>query len=210
MTNKESSKPAVIIADDHRMVAEGIAHLIEKGHAGHVCAIASTLGEAEALLTEHQPDVLLLDVALSDGDGIDALPVLAAVSPTTHFVVLTMYAEPSVIRRALEVGVEGYLLKSAGVDELIAAIQTVTGGGTYICREAKSINRKAGEAPPALTPREREVLRLIVQGKTIKEIADELCLSFETIHSYTKYLRLKLDCNNTASLVRVAMERHLV
>jgi len=204
------NKVSVMIADDHLMVAEGLALVMEGSGAASVVAKAVTLEETVCLLGEHRPDVLLLDVALPDGDGIDALPRLTSASPATRIIILTMYAEAAVIRRAMEAGVHGFLLKSAAADELIAAIRTVGEGNTYVCHEAGNINRRVKEASPTLTQREREVLRLIIQGLTIKEIAGELCLSFETVHSYTKYLRQKLGCNNTASLVRVAIEQHLV
>ena len=200
----------VVIADDHRIVAEGVARLINESDAAQVVAMAATIAEAAALVQQYRPTVLLLDVAMPDGDGLDAIPQLLARCPETKVVVLTMYAEVSVIRRAFCKGASGFLLKSATADELIMALQVVTGGNTFICGEATAICHQQKEVPVSLTPREQEVLRLIVEGKTIKEIADELCLGFETIHSYTKYLRQKLGCNNTASLVRIAIRQGLV
>ena len=175
----------VAIADDHKMVAEGIARLIEESETAHVVGIAGTLGDAASLISAEQPDVLLLDVALPDGDGIDAIPQFLAASSQTRVVVLTMFGERAVIARALEAEV-------------------------YLCGESSRIQRISKEVAPTLTPREREILRLIVDGLSIKEIADRLCLGFETVHSYTKYLRRKLQANNTASLVRTAIEQHLV
>lgn len=200
----------IIIADDHRMVAEGIARLIADSNAAEVVATAATLDEAARLLEEHRPEVLLLDVALPDGDGIDAIPRLLEASPATHVVVLSMYAEPTVVRRAMEAHAHGYVLKSSGSQELIEAINAAAADEVYICQEAAQLMKSHHEELPTLTAREREVLRLIVEGKTMKEIAEELFLGFETIHSYTKYLRQKLGCNNTASLVRIALERHLI
>ena len=198
----------VIIADDHTLVAEGISRLLAP--ETECCGIAKTLADAETQLAEQKPDVLLLDIALPDGDGIDALPRLQAASPATRILMLTMYAEPAVIQRAVGAGAHGYLLKSADGDELNTAIRTLAEGGTYICKEAESLTMNWLEEAPVLTMREREILRLMVAGMSIKEMANELCLGFETIHTYTKYLRQKLGCNNTASLVRTAMEQHLV
>lgn len=198
----------VIIADDHRIVAEGIASLLD----GNICccAMTTTIAETIKAMVEQRPDVLLLDVAMPDGDGIDAIERLLAASPATRIVMLTMYAERAVIDRAIRGGAHGYVVKSAGREQLLAAISSVAGGGTYLCHEAKAVVEAQTAAPQALTAREREVLRLLVAGKSIKEIAGELYLGFETIHTYTKYLRLKLGCKNTASLVRKAMEQHLV
>lgn len=201
---------SVMIADDHRVVAEGLARLIDSSKEAETTAITGRVDETIDVLARVKPQVLLLDVALPDGDGIDALPEMQQASPTTHIIVLTMYAEPAVVQRALSAHAQGYLFKSVSAGELINAIRSVAEGNTYICQEALTALSSTAETPPTLTAREREILRLIVLGKTMKESADELCLGFETIHSYTKYLRVKLNCTNTASLVRTALEQHLV
>ena len=198
----------LIIADDHQIVAEGIVSLLDKDI--YCCGIAKNLAETSALLASQAPDVLLLDIAFPDGDGIDAIPQLTAVCPKVHILMLTMYAEAAVIQRAMNSSACGYLLKNVGRTELLTAIRTVAKGETYVCKEALSITSNESEANIKLTAREREILRLIVAGMSTKEIANELCLGFETIHTYTKYLRQKLGCNNIASLVRTAIEQHLV
>lgn len=200
----------VAIADDHKMVAEGIARLIEESETAHVVGIAGTLGDAASLISAEQPDVLLLDVALPDGDGIDSIPQFLAASSQTRVVVLTMFGERAVIARALEAGASGFVLKSAAPEVLMEAMRAVCRDEVYLCGESSRIQRISKEVAPTLTPREREILRLIVDGLSIKEIADRLCLGFETVHSYTKYLRRKLQANNMASLVRTAIEQHLV
>ena len=204
----EKKTTKIIIADDHTLVAEAVALLL--ANDVECCGIAVTLAEAETMLAAQRPDVLLLDIALPDGDGIDALPRFMAASPMTRILMLTMYAEPAVIKRALGSGAHGYLLKSADGKELNTAIRTLAEGGTYICKEAENLAAGRLEEAPVLTMREREILRLMVAGMSIKKMANKLCLGFETIHTYTKYLRQKLGCNNTASLVRTAIEQHLV
>ena len=201
---------SVMIADDHRVVADGLARLIDNSEEAKTVAVTGRVDETIEQLSRLKPQVLLLDVALPDGDGIDAIPMLLDASPATRIIVLTMYAEPVVVQRALSAQAHGYLFKSVTPEELITALRTVAKGNTYICEEAQDLLNAQTETPATLTVREREILRLIVQGKTMKEIADELCLGFETIHSYTKYLRMKLNCSNTASLVRTALEQHLV
>lgn len=200
----------VVIADDHRMVAEGIARLVNDTRQAEVVAIAGTIADAATYVALHQPQLLLLDVAMPDGDGIDAIQRLTALCPAMRVIILTSFSESTVIRRAMDSGAAGYLLKSATTHELLECLQVVALGKEYVCQAARAMEGGRRESPPALTMREREVLALIVEGKTIKEIADQLCLGFETVHSYTKYLRQKLGVSNTASLVRVALERHLV
>ena len=200
---------SVIIADDHRLVAEGIEKLIDGSNTAKVVGIADNISDAALLVAEKQPDILLLDVAMPDGDGIDAIARLKETGSGLRVIVLTVYSEPSVIRRAIDGGADGYILKNTGSKELIEGIMTVAGGEQFVCREARWL-LMGSEAAPSLTAREREVLRLIVEGNTMKQIAHRLNLGFETVHSYTKTMRQKLGCPNMSSLVRTAIERHLI
>jgi len=200
----------VIIADDHRLVAEGIAKLITDSKDINVTAIAESIDEARRLVTAHHPDVLLLDVAMPDGDGIDAISTLRQLYAPLRIIILTVYAEPNVVHRAKAAGANGYILKSTDSEELFNGIRTVAEGSSYICRETQTLMEHAEQPPTRLNNREREILRLIVKGHSIKEIADILNLGFETVHSYTKYLRQKLGCSNMAALVRTAIEQHLI
>lgn len=200
----------IIIADDHHLVAEGIARLIDESKKARVTAIARNLNEASQLLRTTPCDILLLDVAMPDGDGIDAISRFTKLNQKLRIIVLTIYAEPAVIRRAMDAGAAGYILKNTDASELIDGITVVADGDTFVSKAAQQLLIDNGEAAPELTPREREILKLVVEGLSMKEIADRLCLGFETVHSYTKYIRQKLGCNNIASLVRTAIERHLV
>lgn len=200
----------VLIVDDHRIVAEGVSQLMTGDEGIRTVGIAATLSEASQMMSELHPQVVLLDVALPDGDGIDALPELLSSSPETKVIVLTMFAEPSVIRRAMDAQAQGYLLKNTTKEELVEAIRTVAMGENYLSKEVRDQLLSDVKKAPVLTLREREIIRLMSEGCTMKEIADRLCLSFETVHSYTKNLRVKLGCNNTASMVRTAMEQHWI
>lgn len=200
----------VLIVDDHRIVAEGVSQLMTGEEGIRIVGIAATLSEASQMMSELHPQVVLLDVALPDGDGIDALPELLLSSPETKVIVLTMFAEPSVIRRAMDAQTQGYLLKNTTKEELVEAIRTVAMGENYLSKEVRDQLLSDVKKAPVLTLREREIIRLMSEGCTMKEIADRLCLSFETVHSYTKNLRVKLGCNNTASMVRTAMEQHWI
>lgn len=200
----------VLIVDDHRIVAEGVSQLMTGDEGIRTVGIAATLSEASQMMSELHPQVVLLDVALPDGDGIDALPELLLSSPETKVIVLTMFAEPSVIRRAMDAQAQGYLLKNTTKEELVEAIRVVAMGENYLSKEVRDQLLSDVKKAPVLTLREREIIRLMSEGCTMKEIADRLFLSFETVHSYTKNLRVKLGCNNTASVVRTAMEQHWI
>ncbi|MBR1809489.1 MAG: response regulator transcription factor [Paludibacteraceae bacterium] len=204
------TKTKVIIADDHRMVAEALQQLINNTGKANVCAIAGTIEQTAEIIKQTHPDIFLLDIAMPDGDGIDAVEQLKKLSPNTRIIMLTMYAEPSVIQRAINSNVDGYLLKSNNIEEMCTAIEEVAKGNKYFSESVEEIAATQTENYTTLTPRERDILRLIVNGKTNKEIAEELFLGFETVHSYTKYIRQKLGCTNMATLVRTAIEQHLV
>lgn len=204
----------ILIADDHRIVAESLVRLIEQlpveGKCiGQVVGTAYTLSDALQQCIEHQPDILLLDMAMPDGNGIDFLPQLQEHCPQLKVAILTYYSEPSIVRLALNNGAKGYFLKAGDPQELVLGLKRMGEGEIYICQEARESleqKNKAGQ----LTAREREILRLLVEGRSIKEIASELYLSFETVHSYTKAIRQKMGVNNMASLVREALLQHLV
>ena len=197
----------IIIADDHQIVTEGITRILEEMTTdgeplGEVVASVHTLADCLVACRDQQPDLLLLDVAMNDGDGIDTLPQLQDAAPRMKTIILTSYTEATVINRALANGAHGYMLKTTDIQEFTEGIKLVMKGETFICQEAKQQYSKQEDIAVKLTLREKEILKLIVEGYTMKEISSKLCLGFETIHSYTKYLREKLHANNTASLVR--------
>ena len=200
----------IIIADDHQIVTEGITRILEEMTTdgeplGEVVASVHTLADCLVACRDQQ-----LDVAMNDGDGIDTLPQLQDAAPRMKTIILTSYTEATVINRALANGAHGYMLKTTDIQEFTEGIKLVMKGETFICQEAKQQYSKQEDIAVRLTLREKEILKLIVEGYTMKEISSKLCLGFETIHSYTKYLREKLHANNTASLVRKAIEYHLV
>ena len=146
---------------------------------------------------------------MPDGNGIDFLTQLHEHCPQLKIAILTYYSEPSIIRLALKNGAQGYFLKAGNPEELVLGLKRMGEGYVYICQEAcESLKQKNNVEQ--LTAREREILRLLVEGRSIKEIAAELYLSFETVHSYTKVLRQKMGVKNMASLVREALLQHLV
>lgn len=200
----------IIIVDDHKIVAQGIEKLISARKDLRVTSIACSLQEAVQSALDRQPQIMLLDISMPDGDGIEAIDRILTESPNTHIIMFTMYAEPSMIRRAIDNRAKGYLLKTASQNELDEAISTVMKGETYICAEAKEILSNNNDATPTLTPREQEILKLIAQGYTMRKISQELFLGFETVHSYAKSIKRKLNCNNNASLIRKAVSLNIV
>jgi DNA-binding NarL/FixJ family response regulator len=205
------SRPiAVAIVDDHKVLAEGLEHIINESNVALVTDKMYSIAECREMLKRHQPDVLMLDISLPDGDGIDFCSEIRKNYPELKIMMLTSYAESSVVTRALDEGALGYILKNSMSEEIIEGIRVVASGERFLCDQTEVLLKKNSNRQIPLSPREREILKLIVEGYTIREISDKLFLGFETVRSYCKYLHLKLDVRNTASLVRKAIEQKLI
>ena len=200
----------VAIVDDHTAVAEGFERLINESGVAGVIGKAYSLSGCMKLLARSQPDVLLLDVSLSDGSSIDFLPQIKASFPDLKVMMLTSHSEPPIIKRALDNGAAGYVMKNASAEEIVEGIQTVASGEQFLCKETKRLLKDKDCQTILLSRREQELLRLIVAGKSSAEIAGGMNLGYETIKTYRKRLMLKLNVSNTAELVRMALEQQLV
>ena len=200
----------VHITDDHKMLAEGLKHSIEESNIARVTGTSNNLAECRAALKNQLPDVLLLDVNLPDGNGVDFCAEIKKTYPELKVLILTTYNVYSVASRAMENGASGYILKNSLSEEVIEGIETVMSGKTFLCDEINVKMQKRNEQQVWLTAREQQVLRLLVDGYTNQEIADEICLSIETIKTYRKNLILKFGAKNSMVLVKMVMEQQLV
>ena len=199
----------VYIADDHAMLNEGLTEALNRTDTIHVSRSFTTLAECRAALKVRQPDVLLLDISMPDGDGTSFCQWMMKEYPKVLLVAVTIHDEYSVIRHMLDAGVNGYVLKSAPVEELAKAICTVWKGQNYISQKAEEILRAGSTKAVVLTGVEQNILRLICDGMTNPQIAQQMGLSTETINWYRKRLLAKFGVNNTASLIRLAIKEHL-
>jgi DNA-binding NarL/FixJ family response regulator len=200
----------VQIVDDHKMVVEGLEKLINESDIATVTGKAYTIAGCYRMLSAGQPDVLLLDVGLPDGNGMDLCPEIKKRYPAVNILMLTSYAEHAVITHLLGNGASGYVLKNAMSEEIIEGIRVVASGKRFLCEEVDVLLKNRNNNPVELTRRERELLKLIVAGCTSTEIADKMCLGYETIRSYRKNLNIKLNAHNTAMLVKIAIEDKLI
>ena len=200
----------VHLVDDHTMFTESLAEAINRSEVAHVSSTFATLEACKQALIKSRPDVLLLDISMPDGSGINFCKQVIADYPKIRLIAVTVHDEYSVIQRMMDSGAHGYLLKSSPVAELIKAIQCVWRGGRYVSAEVEEIIRKSKEQNIFLTPVERNVLRLICDGLTNQEIAPQLSMSVETVNWYRKRLLAKLGAKNTAGLVTLAMREKLV
>lgn len=210
----------VVVVDDHTLIRQGIAGLLDSQPDLTVVGQAGDGREGIELIAELRPEVALLDVAMPGISGLDAARELQERCPETAVLMLTIHDREDYLFEALRSGAAGYVLKGADAQELLAAIRSVRSGGVYLQpAAAKSLmsdvlaRAERGDDRDrygGLTDREREIVRLIAQGQTTREIADSLHLSPHTVQSHRERIMAKLDLHTKAALVRFAVSRGLV
>ena len=205
---------SIVIADDHHVVRTGLHLLLEQEEDLHVVGEAADADEALRRVLGYKPDVLVLDLNMpGDTTSIDAIAQIPDRSPGTAVVVLTMQADPAFARQALRAGAIGYVVKDAADGELVDAVRRAAAGETYLAPRlgAALATEDAPEGPPDdLSPRELEVLRLVVLGYTNTEIGAQLYLSVRTVESHRAHIQQKLRLSSRAELVRYALDHGLL
>jgi len=204
----------ILLADDHTLVRQGLKALLE-GKGFDVVAEAGDGQEAVRAARERCPDIAVLDFSMPLLNGRDAAREILRVCPRARAILLTMHAEDQYVLDALQVGVRGYVLKAQAADDLVLAIREVQRGMMYLspCVSQAVVNASMSrtELPrDPLTSREREVLQLVAEGKSTKEIARLLAISFKTAESHRTRIMKKTDIHETAGLVRYAVRRGLI
>jgi DNA-binding NarL/FixJ family response regulator len=203
----------VLLADDHALIAEGLARLI-----GDVADLVGQVNDGLRLVEEARrlrPDIIVADITMPGMSGIDAMRQLKSEGSASRFIFLTIHADARLAAEAMRAGASGYLLKQAAGNELFDAIHAVMSGRTYLTPLITGeVLRKLTSPPDAaereLTPRQREVLRLLAEGKRMKEIASQLDISVRTVENHKAQLLQVLSLGSTADLVRFAIKQHIV
>ncbi|NOT23444.1 MAG: response regulator transcription factor [Nitrospiraceae bacterium] len=210
------SRPRVLLGDDHTLVLDGFRKLLEDQ-----CEIVGAAEDGRTLLRmaqELQPDIVTLDISMPQLNGVDAAKKLKKVLPHTKLIFVTMHADPAYVNEAFKAGASGYLLKRSAGSELRQAIQSVMEGQCYVTPlVAKGLVQSVitGERPPglkdqSLTARQREVLQLVAEGMTVKEIASALDLSPKTVEFHKSHIMMQLDLHTTAELTKYALVHGLL
>ena len=207
----------VLVADDHTIVREGIISLLLKSGSCDVVAEAANGIDAIALALETRPDVAVLDVSMPRLNGVEVVRRIRAELPGTRILVLSMHEDRDHILQNVRAGADGYLVKSAPTIELVAAVKALHAGQAYFAPEvASKIASQLRDNPAVLgdpyldlTPREREVFHLIIEGKPTKEIAREMMISVKTAENHRARLMEKLEVDNSVMLVRYAVHKGL-
>jgi len=209
----------IVIAEDHHLVRQGICALLQKDGGIQVVGEAADGYAALEQVQKLLPDVLLMDVAMPQLNGVEAVRRLASLKLRAKVLMLSMYLDEGLVRQALQFGARGYLLKQSVAGELIEAVHTVHQGGLFLCSKLPSSLRNACLRPDAtkechsvleqLTSREREVFQLVAEGDTNKAIGLKLGLSEKTIEKHRARLMQKLDLHDAAGLVRAAIKHRI-
>lgn len=203
-------KTGIFIVDDHYMVIEGIRYLLQHEKdvewLGHATSAASCL----AFLKQQQPDIILMDVNLPDQNGIDLCKEVKQLYPAILVLGLSTFNQQAIIRKMIDNGAAGYVLKNATKAELLEAITSVLKGDTYFSSEAVLSLKSTDTEQPLITRREKEVLQLIADGLTNAEVAEKLFISVATVNTHRKSLLEKFGVKNTATLIGKAIRIGLI
>lgn len=206
----------VLVVDDHTLVRKGLKQILEDDTEIIVADEAAKGKEVFDKFTKNDYDVVLLDISLPGRDGIDVLKQLKCLKPSLPVLILSMHPEEQYAIRSIRAGAFGYLTKESAPEELIDAIKKVAKGRKYITSSlAEKLayeldNNTEKPAHEILSDREYEVMRMIAAGKTVKEIAESLCLSVKTISTFRSRILRKLNLKNNSQIIRYAFEQHLI
>ena len=200
----------VHIADDHAMVVELLIPVINASGIAQVSGSSLRLSECRKALALDTPDVLLLDINMTDGDGIVFCAEIHKLYPELKIIGLTSHNEHSSVLLMLKNGASGYIIKSEAVSEVLEAIRAVVHGEVYISRQMEQIIRKTTKISVSLTPREKQVLQLVANGMSNPQIAEQLEIGLATVLSFRKKLNLKLNASNPVELITNARKEGLI
>lgn len=196
----------ILLVDDHPMVREGLRARLSSVPRLQVVGEAGDAAEALRQLELNPPDVVLQDVGLKDGNGIDLVQAMLVRQPTLRVLMFSMYDNPEYVQRALQAGARGYVLKETPAEEVLAAIDAVVAGGTFL---SPAVSRRLfrGQAPrPMLTPRESQILSALGRGESSKHIAQAMHLSVRTVEAHRQSIKRKLGIEGQAELIKYAVE----
>lgn len=209
----------LLVADDHQLIRSGLKLLLEKEESIELVGEAENGNEAVALASEVKPDIVLLDIEMPECNGLEAAGKILAQAPGTGIIILSMHSYENYLMKSIELGCMGYLLKKSDTREVLQAIKKVADGENYygsgiaqsfLMASARRKTHKTEPTQQKLSKRELEVLTLIAEGHSSKEIADKLFISVRTVDTHRSNILHKLKMNNSAQLVRYAIINKLV
>ncbi|AHM73318.1 response regulator transcription factor [Yersinia hibernica] len=203
----------VALIDDHIVVRSGFAQLLSLEKDIRIIGEYGSAAEAWAKLPETNIHVAVMDISMPDESGLSLLKRLRQKMPHFRAIILSIYDTTAFVQSAMDAGASGYLTKRCGPDELVQALRTVNGGGLYLCADALRALRHMPQQPQqlaVLTPREKEIFQLLINGISVKSIAEKLSLSHKTVHVHRANILGKLNCETTVELVHFALQHQLL
>lgn len=203
----------VALIDDHIVVRSGFAQLLSLESDIQVTGQFASAAEALPHLLREPFDVAVLDIAMPDESGLSLLARLRQQRPGFRAIILSIYDTSAFVQSAVDAGASGYLTKRCGPEELVQAVRSVSVGGLYLCADALRALRQTRPVPKeltSLTPREKQVFDLLINGISVKAIADQLALSHKTVHVHRANVLGKLNCQTTVELVHFALQHQLL
>ena len=202
----------IIIADDHKIMRDGLRNMLDKESGMEVVAEAKNGREAVSMAEQLRPDILIMDISMEGLNGIDATRALVAKGLGTRVIALSMHADKRFVAGMFEAGAMAYLLKECSYDELLEAVHQVMSGRTYLCSMISGvmirdyIQRMRKNEPSLLSPREKEILQLMAEGGNTKRIADQLKVSVKTVETHRQHIMDKLNIFSIAELTKYAIK----
>ena len=213
-------KVRILLADDHTVMRAGLRALLERQPNLEVVGEAEDGRQSVQLASSHVPDVVVMDIAMPNLNGVEATRRMVSKQPTISVVILSMYSDESYVMRALEAGARAYLLKDSAVTDLIRAIEAVSQGKSFFSPKISRIlaeeyvralkQKGVADSYELLTPREREILQLLAEGKTNKEVATSLNISVYTAETHHGNILQKLNLHSSAELVLYAVRKGII
>lgn len=209
---------SILISDDHDIIREGIKNILRDSLDYKVVGEASDGEEVLTAVKKLKPDILLLDISMPKISGLEVIEQVHYISPKTKILIITVHKAHTYIRKAFKAGVKGYLHKENAGEDLLPALGKIVRGGTYLSSTVSSylVDKAIDDKPEKLakenllTSREEEILRLVVEGKTAKQIADVLFISPRTVENYKNVLLKKLNLRRSSDLIKYAIKHKLV
>jgi two-component system, NarL family, response regulator NreC len=210
----------ILLADDHAVVRDGLRALLERQSDMAVVAEAGDGRECVQMAENHLPDVVLMDVAMPEMNGIEAARRIIAASPKTGVVMLSMHQDESYVLRSLKAGAKGYLLKDSPREDVLSAVRAASEGRSFLSRKVSRMlqedyvrqleSRGLEDSYELLTGREREILQLLAEGKANKDVANLLNISLTTVETHRGHILQKLSLHSTAELILYAVRKRII
>ena len=216
----ESMPIRILLADDHTVVRDGLRALLEKQPDMAVVAEAADGRESVQMAEEQAPDVVVMDIAMPNMNGIEATRRILAANPKTAVVILSMHQDESYVLRSLKAGAKGYLLKDSPREDVLEAIRAAATGRSFLTRKVSGMlqedyvrelqSKGLEDSYELLTSREREILQLLAEGKANKEVANLLNISLTTVETHRGHILQKLSLHSTADLILYAVRKRII